>query len=173
MSISNIKYQNSVKALPLSPLTHFYKHYSLYSTVNSTVNWWDIREYSIGITQNKFVVVAYIGIQVWQGTWGNTQGSETTVRLIRTGENASPQRSQHRETTLLKFRGCTNQSQVMSSSYEEVCSLEVANPIWPGTAPVLVISNLTQVSRLSIIVLFLQSSRTSFQPLHSGSSLRV
>ena len=23
----------------------------------------------------------------------------------------------------------------MSSSYEEVCSLEVANPIWPGTAP--------------------------------------
>ena len=64
MSISNIKYQNSVKALPLSPLTHFYKCYSLYSTVNSTVNWWDIREYSIGITQNKFVVVACIGIQV-------------------------------------------------------------------------------------------------------------
>ena len=64
MPISNIKYQNSVKALPLSPLTHFYKHHSLYSTVNSTVNWWDIREYSIGITQNKFVVVAYIGIQV-------------------------------------------------------------------------------------------------------------
>ena len=64
MSISNIKYQNSVKASPLSPLHILYKCHSLYSTVNSTVNWWDIREYSIGITQTKFVVVAYIGIQV-------------------------------------------------------------------------------------------------------------
>ena len=77
----------------------------------------------------QIVVVAYIGIQVWQGTWGNTQGSETTVCLIRTGENASPQRSQHRETTLPN-QGCTNRQQVMSSFRRSV----FARGSWPHLA---------------------------------------
>ena len=84
------------------------------------------------------------------------------------------QRSPHRETTLPIPRVRTNRiTKVIDMVYEEVCPLEEANLIGPARLLILVISNLTQMSKSSISVTYFIPATYVIQPLHSGSTLHV